>query len=76
MEDKAKEKLINTLQLITIEHLISRLDCVADKYETLFDESEKFFKDMREQFLKDIIKEQVNLEMEKNKRGGVAKYHG
>ena len=54
--------------LLTLEKIIERLDADADRYEELFDRSEKFFNDMREQFLQGLIKEQVKFEIEKNKK--------
>lgn len=68
MDKSVKEKLIISTMLLTIEKTINRLDLIADRFERLFDENERFFKKMKEQFLQELIKEQVNLEMEKNKK--------
>lgn len=67
-DDKVKEKLLKTLHLVTVEHLINRLGLIADKYETLFERSEAFFNDMREQFIQDLIKVEIGREVEKNKK--------
>ena len=76
MEETAKTKLLTTLQIKVLEDILDRLDLIADRYERLFNRSEKFFSDMRQQFIQEIIKEAVDLELEKTKRGRVAKYHG
>jgi len=68
MDERVREKLLTTTMLLTLEKIIDRFDATADRYEKLFDGSERFFNDMREQFLQELIKEQVNLEMEKNKK--------
>ena len=76
MEETVKTKLTTALLIKVLEDVVDRLDLIADRYEQLFGRSDKFFSDMRQQFLQEIIKEAVDLELEKTKRGRVAKYHG
>jgi predicted FMN-binding regulatory protein PaiB len=68
MDERVKEQLIMSTMLLTVENIINRLDAIADGFALQVAKNEKHFSDMKEQCLRDIIKERVELEMEKNSK--------
>ena len=68
MDERVPGQLIMSTILLTLERIINRLDAIADRFALQVKKNEKHFRDMKEQFLREIIQERVAFEMEKNNK--------